>query len=166
MSRNSLDFAVRPSMKEFLSSPVTFFSCVGFVSSTAQTPNAMTPVSPDAIETAALAAVVTPFLPCSILSPLAPPSTTAGAVRGEKECCRSPRTVSWLRSLSACTHPGGFLWCRGCCDDLLSVPAWARPDTTHCLRPQAFRGSLARAHLSIDRSLAGNQAHLRRLSPG
>ena len=47
--------------------------------------------------------------------------------------------------------PGGFLRGRGCCDDLLSVPAALGPDTTHCVRPQAFRGSLAEAHPSDTR---------------
>ena len=36
-------------------------------------------------------------------------------------------------------------------DHLLSVPAFFKPDTTHCIRPQAFRRSLARAHPSDTR---------------
>ena len=73
-----------------------------------------------------------------------------------KKCCPSHRRPYPVTEPPGQPPPGGFLRRRGCCDDLLSVPTDAQSDTTHCLRPQAFRGSLARTHPSGTRFPLGN----------
>ena len=151
---------------EFLSSPVAFFSCVEFVVSTARTPNVMPPDSPDDSEAAAWpqssrrSCLPAFFLPAHRLH------DGGGGARGERMLLFTPDSIP-------AAEPFGLYATQRLpsVSRLLRRPSYpcqpgARPDTTHCLRPQAFRGSLARTHQSIDRSLAGHQAHWRRLSPG
>jgi len=129
-------------MKRFLSSPVTVFAgCL--VAVACRTDNGRRDNRPAVPRARPLSAAALTRSCTQHFFPLAPPLPSAGGgARGKKCGTHLPPTESGPGPWGDASL-GGFARCRGRRDDLLSVPAHAGPVTLHCLRPQAFRRSLA-----------------------